>query len=211
MSIEQETLQAQKGTKPLRGILRRFRRDRKGTASIEFAILALPFFMVIFASIETFLAFYGDQLLANATETLARKIRTGEITFNRGKPATDMDEVKFREAFCNEISVLMTCSATEAAQASKLYIDVKSVTDLSTFPVLIPRMDTSSSSSDLKTADLKFAPGGPGSFNVMRAYYRWSVTTDLIRPFVTNLRPAGSSMPKDYLMVSTTTFRTENE
>ena len=211
MSIEQETLQPQKAAKPPRGVLRRFRRDRKGTASIEFAILALPFFIVIFASIETFLAFYGDQLLANATETLARKIRTGEITFNRGKPATDMDEVKFRQAFCNEISVLMTCSATEAAQASKLYIDVRSVTDLTKFPVLIPRMDPSSSSSDLKTADLKFAPGGPGSFNVMRAYYRWSVMTDLIRPFVTNLRPAGSSMPKDYLMVSTTTFRTENE
>ncbi|CAN7513867.1 MULTISPECIES: TadE/TadG family type IV pilus assembly protein [Ensifer] len=210
MSIEQETLQPQKAAKPPRGVLRRFRRDRKGTASIEFAILALPFFIVIFASIETFLAFYGDQLLANATETLARKIRTGEITFNRGKPATDMDEVKFRQAFCNEISVLMTCSATEAAQASKLYIDVRSVTDLTKFPVLVPRMDTSSS-SDLKTAELKFAPGGPGSFNVMRAYYRWSVTTDLIRPFVTNLRPAGSSMPKDYLMVSTTTFRTENE
>ncbi|KOF13623.1 pilus assembly protein TadG [Ensifer adhaerens] len=211
MSIEQETLRPQKGAKPLRGMWGRFRRDRKGTASIEFAILALPFFMVIFASIETFLAFYGDQLLANATETLARKIRTGEITFNRGKPATDMDEVKFREAFCNEISVLMTCSATEAAEASKLYIDVRTVTDLTKFPVLIPRMDTSSSSSDLKTTDLKFAPGGPGSFNVMRAYYRWSVMTDLIRPFVTNLRPAGSSMPKDYLMVSTTTFRTENE
>lgn len=210
MSIEQETPRPQAGKKPPRGILRRFRRDRNGTASIEFAILALPFFLVIFASIETFLAFYGDQLLANATETMARKIRTGEITFNRGKPATDMDQAEFREAFCAEISVLMTCSATEASQASKLFIDVRSVTDLANFPVLVPRTDTSSS-SDLQTKDLKFAPGGPGSFNVMRAYYRWSVITDLVRPFVTGLRPAGASMPRDYLMVATTTFRNENE
>lgn len=210
MSIEQETLPPQEGTKPPRGMWARFRRDRKGTASIEFAILALPFFLVIFASIETFVAFYGDQLLANATETMARKIRTGEITFNRGKPATDMNEAKFRQAFCDEIAVLMKCSATEATLASKLYIDVRSVTDLTQFPVFIPRTGVSSS-SDLNTAGLKFAPGGPGSFNVMRAYYRWSVITDVVRPFVTNLRPAGASMPKDYLMVSTTTFRTENE
>lgn len=209
MGIEQETPLPQGGERPPRGILRRFRRDRKGTASIEFAILALPFFLVIFASIETFVAFYGDQLLANATETMARKVRTGQITFGRGK-TTDMKEEQFRQAFCEEIAVLMKCSPTEAKQASKLYLDVRSVTDLSKFPTVIPRK-TGSSSSDLETKDLKFAPGGPGSFNVMRAYYRWSVITDLVRPFVTGLRPAGASMPRDYLMVATTTFRNENE
>jgi Flp pilus assembly protein TadG len=36
------------------------------------------------------------------------------------------------------------------------------------------------------------------------------VITDLVRPLVTKLRPAGDSMPRDYLMVSTATFRNEN-
>ncbi len=38
---------------------------------------------------------------------------------------------------------------------------------------------------------------------MVRVYYRWTVVTDLVRPYVTNLRPAGSSMPNDYLMVAT--------
>ena len=45
---------------------------------------------------------------------------------------------------------------------------------------------------------------------MVRAYYRWEVVTDLVRPFITNLRPAGTSMPRDYLMVSTSAFRAEN-
>lgn len=69
-----------------RGLFRRLIGDRKGATAIEFAILALPFFIVVFASIETFIAFAGEQLLANATDTLARKIRTGEITTDIGKP-----------------------------------------------------------------------------------------------------------------------------
>lgn len=192
-----------------RRIFRRFLRDRTGATAIEFTILALPFMIIIFASIETFVAFAGEQLLMNATDTMARKIRTGQITFQIGKP-NYTTEAQFRQAFCNEIAVMMTCSPTESITPSKLYLDVRAVTDLKKFPEAIPRIG-SSTSSDINTAGFAFAPGGPGSFNMLRAYYRWSVFTDLVRPFVTNLRPAGASMPKDYLMVSTAVFRTESE
>ncbi|HEV7322056.1 MAG TPA: TadE/TadG family type IV pilus assembly protein [Ensifer sp.] len=207
MNIEQGIERSSRAESRRKGIFSRFFRNRKGTASIEFAILALPFFVVIFASLETFAAFYGDQLLANATETMARKVRTGQITFKQGK-GTDLDEAQFRQAFCNEISVLMKCSPTEATKPSRFYLDVRAVTDLSKFPVEIPRQ---AGSKDIDTTDFKFAPGGPGSFNVVRAYYRWNVVTDLVRPFITNLRPAGASMPKDYLMVATATFRNESQ
>ncbi len=191
-----------------RGLFRRLVGDRKGSTAIEFAILALPFFIVVFASIETFVAFAGEQLLANATDTLARKIRTGEITFNQGK-STDMSETEFRQAFCDEIAILMTCSAAEVNQPEKLYLDVREVSDPSLFPTAVPRVG-SSSSSDLDTSGFQFAPGGAQQFTMVRAYYRWQVITDLVRPYVTNLRPAGSSMPRDYLMVATATFRNED-
>lgn len=203
MNIEQQSQRPNKAKSRREGrLLGRFFRNRKGTASIEFAILALPFFVVIFASLETFVAFYGDQLLANATENIARKIRTGQITLST------TNEAQFRQAFCDEISVLMKCSSTEVATPSKLYLDVRAVTDLSQFPVAIPRK---AGSTDVDTSGFRFNPGGSGTFNVLRAYYRWSVTADLVRPYVTNLRPAGSSMPSDYLMVATATFRNESE
>ncbi|MDW5316486.1 TadE/TadG family type IV pilus assembly protein [Rhizobium sp. PL01] len=184
--------------RPNRGLLRRLFRDKSGTSAIEFALLALPFMMVVFASLETFTAFTAEQLLANATETMARKVRTGQIT------STTTQE-QFRNAFCAEISVLMTCSATEAKIPSKLFIDVRSFADFSQIPQTIPRKD-----GDLDTTGFQFAPGGPTTITIVRAYYRWEVITDLVRPYITNLRPAGSSMPKDYLMVATTAFRTES-
>jgi Flp pilus assembly protein TadG len=181
-----------------RGLLRRLFRDKSGTSAIEFALLALPFMMVVFASLETFTAFTAEQLLANATETMARKVRTGQIT------STTTQE-QFRNAFCAEISVIMTCSATEAKTPSKLFIDVRSFTDFSQIPKTIPRKD-----GNLDTTGFAFNPGGPTTITVVRAYYRWEVITDLVRPYITNLRPAGSSMPKDYLMVATAAFRTES-
>lgn len=192
-----------------KGLLRRLFRERTGATAIEFALLALPFMLVVFATLETFVAFTGEQLLANATETMARKIRTGEIT-SGVNPATDMDQEGFRQAFCDEIAILMTCSPTEVATASKLFIDVRSYDKFSDIPTDIPRQVASDRSSDFNPTGFKFDPGGPKSINVVRAFYRWDVATDLVRPYVTNLRPAGSSMPHDYLMVSTATFVNEN-
>jgi Flp pilus assembly protein TadG len=188
------------------GLLRRFFKEKSGTSSIEFALLALPFMVVVFASLETFVAFTGEQLLANATETMARKVRTGEITFGIN-PATDMSREQFRKAFCDEISIIMTCSETEATNPSKLFLDVRSFADFSQIPAAVPRVG--GAGSDLDTSGFEFAPGGPTTINIVRAYYRWEVMTDLVRPYVTNLRPAGSSMPDDYLMVSTAAFRNE--
>jgi Flp pilus assembly protein TadG len=182
-----------------RGLLRRLFRDKSGTSAIEFALLALPFMMVVFASLETFTAFTAEQLLANATETMARKVRTGAIN------ATNTTKEEFRTEFCAEISIIMTCSATEAKTESKLFIDVRSFADFSKIPSAIPRKD-----GDLFTDDFKFLPGGPTTITIVRAYYRWEVVTDLVRPYITNLRPAGSSMPNDYLMVATSAFRTES-
>jgi len=189
-----------------RGLLRRFFKEKSGTSAIEFALLALPFLVVVFASLETFTAFTAEQLLANATETMARKVRTGEITFGID-PATDMSQEQFRKAFCDEISIIMTCSETEAKNPSRLFLDVRSFADFSQIPAAVPRVG--GADSDLDTSGFKFAPGGPTTINIVRAYYRWEVMTDLVRPYVTNLRPAGSSMPNDYLMVSTAAFRNE--
>jgi Flp pilus assembly protein TadG len=182
-----------------RGLLRRLLKDKAGTSAIEFALLALPFMLVIFASLETFTAFTAEQLFANATETMARKVRTGEIN------ATNTSKEQFRKAFCNEISIIMTCSATEAKTPSKLFIDVRSFATFAQIPNAIPRKN-----GDLDIGAFDFKLGGPTTVTMVRAYYRWEVITDLVRPFITNLRPAGTSMPRDYLMVSTSAFRAEN-
>ncbi|MDU0361612.1 TadE/TadG family type IV pilus assembly protein [Rhizobium sp. 25PS6] len=182
-------------------------RSRDGAAAIEFALLAIPYFLVIFAILETFVAFAAEELVSNGVDTMSRRMRTGQITYNLGR-TTDMNQAQFRQAFCDEISILIRCSATEVATPSKLYLDVQTFSTFSAIPTTIPKVSTDKY-ADINPAAFKYAPGGAGTINMLRAYYRWEITADLVRPYITTIRPTDASMPRQYLIVGTSAFQNE--
>jgi Flp pilus assembly protein TadG len=182
--------------RPMKGLFGRLLARRDGATAIEFAILAIPFFTIVFASVETFVAFTGEQLLANATETMARKIRTGEIN-------SDWKETDYRKAFCEEIKILMPCSTSELTTPDKLYLDVRDFDDYASIPAAVPLVD-----GDLNSADFKFAPGGKKSINIVRAYYRWDIVTDLVRPLLSSVKSKDGA--QNYLMVATAVVQNED-
>jgi len=187
------------------GIARRIVRSRDGVAAIEFAILALPFFLIVFAIIETFIAYAGEQLLQNSVDDLSRKIRTGQITFDLGR-GTDKTADEFRALLCDEISIMMRCAAADATgDAQNLYIDARSFTSFADMPTDVPISD-----GDLDTTGFAYDPGGPQSNNMVRAYYRWPIVTDLIRPYISNVHSGSPAETGQYLMVATTAFTNEN-
>lgn len=194
MSLDHHATVSQR---PKKGLFARFLARRDGATAIEISLLCLPFFMIVFASIETFIAFTGEQMLANATDTMARKIRTGEIR-------STMSEENFRAAFCEEIAITMRCSPTEIKKADKLFIDVRSFAKFSEIPKTVPLKD-----GDLDPTSFKFLPGGKRSINIVRAYYRWDVMTDLIRPYISNIRSADGSR-QNYLMIATAVVQNED-
>jgi Flp pilus assembly protein TadG len=195
--------------KPRIRLWRRLARSSDGAAAIEFAILAVPYFLIVFAIIETFVAFAAEQLVTNAVNTLGRQLRTGQITYNLNRAATDMDVTKFRRAFCNEVNILIQCSESEIATPSKLYIDARTFANFGAIPKTIPRVSTATY-ADIDPTSFKFTPGGPSTINMLRAYYRWQVITDLVRPYITTIRPSNGSLPSDFLIVATTAFQNEN-
>lgn len=186
--------------------LRKFRKSDNGSVAIEFGILAIPFFVIIFATIETLLAFAGNQLLQNAVDTVSRKLRTGEITFNSGNPVTDLNEIEFKEEFCKEISIMLTCNTLPSGD-EKLLIDLQTVANYADIDVDIPTV-SNAKFSQLNTADFGYNPGGSGTTNVLRVYYKWEVIVDLIRPYISNVRPEDGSTSY-FLMVATTAFVNE--
>lgn len=177
-------------------------RSRDGATAIEFAILAIPYFMVVFAILETFIAMTGEQLFVNATDTMARKLRTGQI-------ANTITKEDFRKLFCKEVSILVTCSDDDGKLASKLYIDLRQFNSFADIPKTLPLVKMGDY-YDLNSSVFGFKPGGPGSINMLRVYYRWPVITDLIRPYLTKIRPADGSMPSHFLIVATDAYRNEN-
>ena len=180
----------------MKGLFGRFLARRDGATAIEIALLSFPFFTIVFASLETFVAFSAEQLLANATETMARRIRTGEIRSN-------VTQEEFRTAFCSEISILMPCSADEVKTPNKLYLDVRSFAKFSDIPKTTPLVG-----SDLDTSSFKIAPGGKQTINIVRAKYRWDIVTDLVRPLLSSVKSKDGA--QNYLMVATAVVQNED-
>jgi Flp pilus assembly protein TadG len=57
---------------------RRFARDERGVTAVEFGILAIPFFTIILATMQTALVYFAAQVLDSALEDATRLVRTGQ-------------------------------------------------------------------------------------------------------------------------------------
>ncbi|TPW32667.1 TadE/TadG family type IV pilus assembly protein [Pararhizobium mangrovi] len=191
----------------LRGPFRRLLASRDGAAAIEFALLAIPFFLIVFAIIETFVAFTGEQLLENAVDTMGRKLRTGQIVGQTGHAGTFMNAEQFRTAFCEEIDIMMSCNGSSTAP--KLLLDVRSFDSFADMPTGVPRQG-GKTYGPLDTSSFAYAPAGPGAKTMVRAYYRWPITADLIRPYLSNVRQSAGASSSYFLMVATAAFTNEN-
>jgi Flp pilus assembly protein TadG len=189
--------------------LKRLFRSKDGAAAMEFALLAIPYFLIVFAIIETFVAYTGEQLVANAVDTMGRKLRTGNITFKHTTTTNNISETDFRRLFCGEISILIKCSEAEIttrAETNKLWINVRSYANFAAMPTTVPT--NPNGDLDISETAISYAPGGPGTKNMLRAYYKWDIITDLLRPYISNVRPSQGS--KYFLMVETAVFKNED-
>jgi Flp pilus assembly protein TadG len=70
---------------------------------VEFAIVAIPFFMLIFGVIGIGLYFFTANALENGVETAARKIRTGEAQ------KSDLTVDGFRDLVCSATGTYINC------------------------------------------------------------------------------------------------------
>lgn len=140
-------------------LLRRFARAQRGAAAVEFAIVAIPFLMLVFAIIELGLVFLVSMTLENALVVVDRRIRTGEFTG---------DQQLFQTEVCQQMSWL------EAACPSAISLDVRTVLDVAKAGDLAPPLPGQSC----------WRPGGENSIVLVRGYYKWPVITPLLQDAV---------------------------
>jgi Flp pilus assembly protein TadG len=91
--------------------VRRFRRNRRGSTAVEFALVAPMFFALIFAILETALFFFAGQVLEIGTQDTARLMLTNQAQ-------GILSQADFKQKLCDRVSVLMSCV--------NLCVDVKS-------------------------------------------------------------------------------------
>ena len=157
-------------------VLSRFLRDTSGSTAIEFAKLAIPFAALTFAIIETCISFAGQQVVANATDNVARQLRTGQIK------AADLTEAGLRELICSQIEVIV------ATGCPGLEVDLRSRPTFAQLAALPMPLKGSGQEREIDTLDIEFEPGLAMSKNMLRVLYPWPVMTDLMRERMSNLK-----------------------
>ena len=163
-------------TKP-GGLLTSFRRDRKGSVAIEFTMLAIPFSLLVFAILESCIAFAGQEVLANATDDIARQMRTGQIK--------TVNEAELKDYVCNRLDIIVT------KKCPGLKVDLRNFTNFDEAAKLSFRIDKTNSKVVLTNAgndDVVQVNLGPaGSKNMLRVFYKWPVVTDLMSKYLANM------------------------
>lgn len=172
----------------IENVATRFRQDRNAAVAIEFGMLAVPFAVVMFAILESCVSFAAQQVMSNATDDVARQIRTGQ--FKRA----DINETTLKTAICNQLQLVMVGSTCDG-----LVVDLRSYTNFSDAAAERIRI----SGGDLDTTGFDVAPGGALTRNMLRVFYKWPVITDFMSYKMSNLN--------DYktLLFATATWKNE--
>lgn len=175
MGIAGDKVIGQGSGKPAgRSLRRRFVRNADGSVVVEFGVLAIPFFLLVFAILESCIAFAAQQVLSNATDDVARQFRTGQI-----KPADLVkDPFLVRNKICGKLEVLVASGCPE------LEVDLKSY---DTFKEAAAKRILMAG-NDIDTTGFGIDPGLSGSKNQLRVFYRWPVMTDFMRKSMSNIQ-----------------------
>jgi Flp pilus assembly protein TadG len=168
----------------LRSVVRRFRCNRRGSAAVEFVLVAPVFFALLFAIIETALVFFASQVLENVTQNSARQILTGQAQ------TAGLTQAQFATYVCNQVPALFNCA--------NIYIDVESYPAFSSVAI-----NSQIDGSNNFVNNMQYSPGGPGDIVVVRLFYQWPLFVTGLGYNISNL--SGSKR----LLSATAAFRNE--
>ena len=183
-----ETPIAGSGSPSCGNLFARWRRDARGVTAIEFAMVAMPFLMLLFGIIGVGLYFFTTFTLENAVEQAARVLRTGQ-----GQEA-GMTDVQFKAKVCEFVPGHIDCT-------NKLKVNVLSFADTANItPGALP---TCLNGDNTLAGATQYNPGAASEVVVVWICYEWELSSKI--PFLDLGNMAGGSR----LIQATSVFRTE--
>lgn len=150
----------------VRRLRRRWRalgRDARGVTAIEFGILAVPFFVIIGAILETALVFFAAQVLDTAVQDSSRLLRTGQAQ----QAGFGLDQ--YRQQVCSGLYGLFDCD--------DLRLNVRvlgSGTGFGAFSRSLP-VNPATGAWDFTQG---YSGGGGDDVIMIEAYYKWRTLLD---------------------------------
>jgi Flp pilus assembly protein TadG len=160
--------------------------DRRGLAAVEFAMVAAPFFLLIFGLLEICVLFLISTVMEHAVQEASRQIRTGQAQ------ESGFNEQNFRTLVCDKFFGMLDCD-------DKLHIDVAAIGNFGAANLTSP-IDADGEFDD---GGFDYDPGGPNDIVAVRVFYEWN----LITPVMT--APLANMADSKYLVQSNAVFRNE--
>ena len=142
-----------------------FARDQRGATAVEFALLALPFFSIVGAILETSVVFLSSQVLESAVEDTGRLIRTGQA---RGVIMSSDD---FKSRVCDRVYGLF-------GDCSGLHVEVQTIEEFDEVSISAP-IDWSCQVDCLWTRPETYTSGDTSKIVVIQVYYKWPIILSL--------------------------------
>jgi Flp pilus assembly protein TadG len=165
----------------------RFWRNRRGATAIEFALLALPLIMLIFASLQTGIIFFMDQALQTTTQKSARQLLTGAAQ------TSGMTQQGFKNAVCANLPSEFACA--------KVMVDVQSSSTFSSANTAT--MTPAQVAANQSANTWSYSPGNAGDIVIVRVMYSWPVLGGVLALGLANQSNGG------HLMIATSVFKNE--
>ncbi len=178
---------ASSATRGLRRLIVRFGRKNDGSAAVEFAIVAVPFFAILFAIIELAFVFWAGQVLETAVHDTSRLIMTGQAQ------KQNFNQTRFRQELCARVYGLFNCT-------TGMIIDVRTSGAFASANLGKPAFKPNGSVDD---TGFEYQTGGPGDIVVVRVMYEWPL---ILRTFGLDLADTPSGKR---LLMSAVAFRNE--
>lgn len=180
----------------LRRHLLRWKSDQSGFTAVEFAMVAMPFIMLLFGLISVCLFYFTNFTMENAVWQASRAIRTGQFQQGEGAYsglASDEDRKKaFKQALCAKAPAYIDCNKAIVLVQSNSG-GFGSITQ--------PVCATDGTMIDQSKAE--FNPGGASSVVLITVCYPWDFGGRL--PFI-----ALNNMKDGSLLIqASVAFRTE--
>ena len=87
--------------------MKRFAGNRDASTAIEFTALAIPFAMLVFAILESCISFAAQEVLTNATDDIARQLRTGQLR------AADVNVTSLKKMICDRLDIVVAAGCPD--------------------------------------------------------------------------------------------------
>lgn len=134
-------------------------RHRRGAAVIEFALVAVPFFGLLFAVLTTSLAYFAQQGLESVAAAAGRSLLVGDTQ------AAGLSKAQFKTGVCAKLPRYMRCS--------NLLVSVDRSASFATVDAATPTISFGSGGAPIDT--MPYNPGAAREIVTLRLYYVWQL------------------------------------